>query len=495
MTLLMKTDAAQLRRESPDEIICVLRDLEAEISNKLNSDPLRETARTGIPLLDWLVDQVGFVAEVWRRGIRDENDLWLMEMLSLPECLRRARSQWQRRDLCDHALVKDNLTWRKVLLSRKKKDPVEIYPRSLLDFHFWDLIPYRSEARWPHIWRFPAYLSLHRHQPEFSSHVGTLIPMGVLPDNKGFFTIELTLPYDRYILDSPRTYDQQSVLALLKTWEEIAKANISRLTDDVAHSPSALAGREAGELTEQTRQKSDLRDTQILKQFEKQILASLDKDIKRLQDTSQMSASKRSRILQKYLSIPMVKFLTPVKILPLDSSPNIVAMILGSTLFERGIFKRNQRAEFLRFLQKQFLIFDTGNDSGRMTERKRRLAEDRPIGLNRLGPLLRPVIKILASFNRPLRGQSVKAYLGLMLQRARPDQMEVANRCRVPKGELQRLGKILGRSPRTVSRFYREFYEEKGYPPSPDTWKKFKKAKMRKTYIRNKTLKPTQRGT
>jgi len=124
------TDASQ--PELGWDLIPVLEGQEREICRRLEAEDA-SFRRIGIPLIDYAVDQVRFFLEAVRllraQGLTEWAVLERAELLSLPECLRRAHAPWQRERLITEAREREWSCWQRVLDARDPASEVGVVPR------------------------------------------------------------------------------------------------------------------------------------------------------------------------------------------------------------------------------------------------------------------------------------------------------------------------------------------------------------------------------
>lgn len=495
MTDQIQFDPADLREKSPEKAFESLDVLETQIRNKvsqLRSGDERSAFPVGVPFVDWLVDQILFVSEAWTllqaQGLPDGDALWLLEMLSLPECQRRARRKWQRKRLLQEALVKENLRWRDVLLNRRRGENVGYVPRQL-QFHTRQLTPYgsaiRSPKRWPSPWKFPLdlFLSIHSWPAGGGS---TLQPLR--SGSSLSFSIQLRTPVGTLLLDIPRDYNNEQCVKQLLYWRDQLDRCLARLEDGSLAVPSPGEGekRFTG-LLGWGRAFAEAHDTESLRGVWRELRRDLNQDIERLSQRK-LKRSKWAAIMQKHFAIPLAMSPKPKWVLPLDLQGVFLPMFIAVWMFMQGLLSIRQRRRVVTLIERELLLLDP------------------EIEPQRAHSLVPEVIWRLGRFNRPLRGASVRYYLRLVLRRGRlsnredirerraenfENEMETAigseklldlesiytpDRKRVPRGSLQEVARRLGCVPRTVARRYRRYCQRRKLSPaSLAAWACFRK--------------------
>jgi len=450
MIILNKKDLRELQKRSPNEILDILKKLEAQIKSK--SPKSKEEDYVGVPVVDWLVSQVLFVRKAWRflkvQVSSIEEALWLLEMLSLPECLRRTSRIWKKERLIEEALVKGNLRWRDVLRCRRKSDSVESYPRTP-NFNFYprQLTPYISSIpcsrKWPNPWGYPRVIEFSLQILSSTQKGGALVP---IQRGASFsFFIEIFTNRSSLIFDLPRKYESGECIDQLNQWKDLLDRHISSLKKDSSQiSSHEEQSKIVGLIGWGSPLFYNIRDTQSLYKACQKLRMQLEKDIARLQG-GKIRPSQRSTILQKHFHVPHMTWFVPLRTIPSDLSPDFLAMVLGAWLSKHDMLSRKEKEGIKRFFERKILF----RAPDLTTDKARMISEE---AFNRLG-----------QFNRPLQGKSIGAYFGLTFRRRHSqnpketrwedmDQFEeTSNQTplgtilkRIPKGERLRLAKRLG---------------------------------------------------
>jgi hypothetical protein len=158
---------------SPWEVEVETERAEGEILQELRSSP--EFIRTGIEVLDYLVDQLRFLkaglGHAERRGLRGLPALDWAGYLSWPETQRLAQTQWRRDLVKRYAFETPAWLWQRALHARQPDDPVNVGP-SREDIWYppeLQLGPYPSELHltpgWPPLsWKLTSSSILGRRQ-------------------------------------------------------------------------------------------------------------------------------------------------------------------------------------------------------------------------------------------------------------------------------------------------------------------------------------------
>jgi len=416
-----RISSKDLRSRPPELILRELESIEREIFNQVRKG-LQER-RSGVRLLDWLVDQVLFVVEVQKWELRTEDDLWLLEMLSLPECVRQARLAWQKAALINHALIKGNLRWQDVMRCRSRRDlnSISIWPRASIDLAPRQLGPYIAGSLPPRGFPFHgtyrADLTLKMQQLIVPlQDRGLLTPVHPLPDGLTCLTVEITLgtirkPASNFtvFLDLPRQNDPAAVSAALEQMLSLIDITLQNWDQGAADGLANSAHQEHNKQIQLNAPTIQLMST--LRRLRRNILA----DIPRLR-RFRKRRSGTTKLLQKYLRIPQATYRTSVRVLPVDCQESLLPVILGAWVYE--LMTRREKHQFRQYVWKQ-LFFLSASTLG--TER----GKNEAIDFDKMGALVPGIIKALRDFNRPFSGASIRAYLRKSLKRARSQDPSV----------------------------------------------------------------------
>ena len=486
MPTLNKLDLEELQKSPPNEILEILNKFEGQIKSDLPKS--REEDHVGVPIVDWLASQVLFVHEAWKfiksQGYSDEAGLWILEMLSLPECIRRAKRKWQKKRLIEEALFKRNLRWRDILGCRKKSRVVETYQRNP-DFNFFprQLTPYISDIpcsrKWPNPWGYPRVVEITLQILSSTQSGGPLLP--IQTGSSFSFFIQIFTNRGGLILDLPRDYKKNACIEMLKKWRDLLDHHISSLNNDslpISYSEDQL--KIVGLTGWGSPLFHNVRDTPALINAIQKLRNQLEKDMDRL-ESDKIRPSKRSAIMQKYFHVPQITWVVPVSTIPSDLSPGLLGMVLGAWLSEHYLLSRKGKRSIRRFIEQKILVMNP-----EMT-------------VDKVRQLDRKLLKRLGQFNRPLRGRSIHSYLRYFSRQGElSKQWEILEGDmghykedvkqipfgtilkRIPKGERLRLAQRLGCNPKTISRHFRSYREERGFKNTLETWKRFKKKVCRK---------------
>jgi hypothetical protein len=487
MTNRKEIELSDLQKKTPDEILAALKTLEDRVRSRLPE--FKEEDRSGVPLVDWLVSQVLFVRNAWqfiKTDVHsDEEALWLLEMLSLPECLRRAKRNWQKKRLIEEALVHNNLRWRDVLGCRKKVATVERYPRTPdFNFHFRQLTPYGSKfycpIKWPNPWGYPRLAEVMLQIRPGIYNGGPLSP--IQAGSSISFFIQIFTNNGVLILDQPRTWDKKVCIEQLTVWKDLLDQHLSHLKKESApHSPLKERDTSVVGLMGWGRALfPDVRDYHSLYQAVERLQDQLRADIERIKQGKAVQ-SRRARILQKYYAVPFITWFVQVRVLPFDLEPGMMAMVLGAWLSKIGMLSAREKRMVRNCAEQKIYFLNPKVD----TDHARTLSSE--------------LVKRLGQFDRPLLGKSIHAYVWRFLRRGRfpnviaslsesenYDEEDIESKRplkitkRIPKGQRKRLAIRLGCHPKTVDRRYKEYCKKKKVTPCLVVWKNFSKNVLRK---------------
>jgi len=497
VTFLSKIDVSALRQAKPEVIRRTLEESEDKVLSGLRKQKLVEEEifgerEGGIDVLQWLVDQILFVKAVWDQGIRDENDLWFLEMLALPYCLRHAQSRWHEKQLIHEALVKQSLNWQRVLHWQKGADNFQTDLR--LNFLSRQIGPYQSNIQRDRLrgWQSKPPsprrrglspipegdnkrldLTLHLQSWPSNDNVGPLRPIfPLLCSGSDFFSIQANVANGTFLLDQPRDFDFDKCIAQLHRWQKLLEEHIKTAALKSEEIPqeyslrfTALLGWGRTLIGPIQNNNSAIEDWAALS-------SRLTKDIQRLQ-TGKISKSERAHIMQRYFEIPGTTFLTDVRILPIDCPVSLLPLLIGGWMLENGLLSVREGRRFRKNIHLQLLMLE------QHLIMKKDLLEDEPAIDFVLPPkLISETIHSLANFDRPLRGESVRRYLLRLLQRGCQPKV-IGRRDRAPRGSRILLAEKLGCHPTTVSRKYKEFRQSRGLHRNEESRKRFHRWALR----------------
>ena len=225
------------------------REVEAEVERaeraiRLDLGAGDEFIRTGIEVVDYLVDQVRFVKaalrDAERRGLRGLPALDWAAYLSWPETQRLAETQWRRDLVRRYAFGTPAWLWQRALDARTPDDPVNVgpsrediwYPPTL------QLGPYPSERHLTGM--APAVLEAHVNFDPWTTP-GALAPVRRLNQAMTWrLQVSAARLYDArfwpfdIIIDEPRDYSPHEARATLLA----RAAQLESLLQGAEHAPS-----------------------------------------------------------------------------------------------------------------------------------------------------------------------------------------------------------------------------------------------------------------
>ena len=491
---------AAIRQKPPHEALQDLIHVEAAIRQSVDlseSVQKAEQMRLPVPVVEWLGDQILFLRAAWEwlqvRTLSDEETLWLLEMLALPECWRRSLRKWQRTWLLDEALVQSNLHWRDVLSCQQRTDRMRHIPRTgAFQFYPRQLGPYqspcRSPKRWPNPWKIPFDFLLTIKWP--GAEGGSLV-QPLLSGSSVSFTIELRTLTGSLFLDGPRDDNRAECIRQLEQLRSLIDQCVVRDQTDSAFRSAEPAPQEYVGLLGRVRL-GPAPDMASLCQQWRAYAADLERDIARLRNPK-LRRAQRAAILQTHFMIAATMSLKPIHLLPLDLPIDMLPLVISAWMMERDLLSFHERRAVQRYVVARLLQLNTDMTPG--------LAQR----------LAREVIQQLGNFARPLGGDSIRAYLRQVVRRTAPaienglrdDSTEVEEieseaeedsalmesmkpkrkprsrvmpaKRRVPRGSLLREAAHLGCHPKTVARRYHRYCREKRLIPSPDSWRKYRR--------------------
>ena len=500
MSELSQMNLDAIRRKPPHEALHDLNHIETTIRQSVQArDSVQKVdqLRLPVPVVEWLVDQIVFQRAAWEwiqvYKLPDEDVLWLLEMLALPECMRRARRRWQRTWLVEEALVQSNLHWRDVLSCRQRTSPIrrvprtgafQFYPRQLGPYQS----PFRSPKRWPNPWKIPFDFLLTIKGP--GAEGGHLL-QPLLHGSSLTFTIELRTLTGSLFLDFPRDYNGAECIQQLHQLRSFIEQCVMReQTDGAVHSAEQEHQEYVGFLGRV--RLGPAPDMAGLRQQWREYPAEIERDIERLHKPK-LRKAQRAAILQRHFMIPATISLKPIHLLPLDLPTNALLIVIAAWMMERDLLSLHERRTVRHYVATRLLQLNS---------------EMSPEQAQQLIP---EVIQRLGNFARPLRGASVGAYLARVERRKAPGIQEdlgdyspeveeveseheedsvlmesvkqkgttrsrllPATR-RVPRGSLQRVAQRLGCHPKTVTRRYQRYCRTRKLTLGLEAWHIFQK--------------------
>ena len=500
MSELHHIHLAAIRQKPPHEALQDLIQVETAIRQSVHRSKSAQKAEQmppAVPVVEWLGDQIVFLRAAWEwlqvRKLSDEDTVWLLEMLSLPECWRRTLRKWQRTRLLDEALLQSNLHWRDVLSCRQRTDRMRHIPRTgAFQFYPRQLGPYQSPCRcpkrWPNPWKLPFDFFLTIKWP--GAEGGSLL-QPLLSGSSFSFTIELRTLTGSVFLDVPRDYNGAECIRQLQQLRSCIDQCVVRDQTDSALRSAEPEPQEYVGLLGRVRH-GPAPDVVSLRQQWRAYAANLERDIARLRNPK-LRRAQRAAILQTHFMIAATMSLKPIHLLPLDLSIDVLPLVVSAWMMERDLLSFHERRTVKRYVVAQLL-----QRNGDMT----------PSQAQRL---VREVIQRLGNFARPLGGDSIRAYLRQVVRREAPaiqhglcdnvtemDEIEgeavedsalmesvkpkgqprsrlMPAKRRVPRGSLLRQAQRVGCHPKTIARRYQRYCREKRLIPSADSWRKYRR--------------------
>ncbi len=397
------------------ELLAELEQQEADIRRCLESEE-PSLLGTGVPMIDYAVDQVRFFRAAWRKlkseGLSDLQVLERAALLSLPQCLRQADSKWKRELILEHALSGQWLCWQRALDARHPGDRPGVLPRHPgAPQPMLQLSPYPSgqTLRKGPLVHLEADVSLALGLAPSPVHpIRSLAPGLAWSLHLRFFHQHRWCPLD-VIVDPPWDFNLQVVQEALRGMAqrlESLSEGASRVPDPP---PSAVLGHWK---------------------------ATADELRAAAEELSTATGAERAVILQRCFALPGTLYLSPVAFVTEDMPPALMAELIGWNLKRVGLLSVREVRRFERYAELRRL--STRPDLS-------------PSEARRLG-------KRLADFQRPLRHSSVTRYEAKVLRGlrdSRPYPPRLGER-------LHRLAGKYGLHLRTVYRRFGAFLHARG---------------------------------
>jgi len=378
--------------------------------------------RTGVAMIDYAIDQVRFFLEAWRSlkaaGLTDLEALDRAELLTLPECLRQAKTTWQKERLIADAASGQWRLWQRGLFARRPDTDLGLLPRDAeLAGQCIQLCPYPTAVTIA-----PAAVPLleasiqhdHRLRPSPIHPIRPLQPGLCWSLQLDFFHLHrlhrgsgcLTV-----LIDPPWDFDLMEALVALRARADAVEAGIESARR-VPHPPPE----------------------EVLQQW-RAAAAALRADVGRL---AQANPSERAAILQRWFAQPETMYFSPVAFVTEDMPPDVMAELIGLRLKAGGLLSVREARRFDEFVVTRHL-----KDRSDLSVEEAREVRTR-----------------LARFQRPLRQESVSRYEAKVLKGIRHRR---PTRPRVGK-HLQRIAAKHGLHVRTVYQHFRTFLKERRLP-------------------------------
>jgi hypothetical protein len=301
----------------PSEVEVAVERAAREVLQELASSS--ELIRTGIEVIDYLVDQVRFLkaalADAERRGLRGLSALEWAAYLSWPETQRLAKTQWRRDLVRRYAFETPTAWWQRALQARRPDDPVNVGPSRE---EIWrppslQLGPYPSELHPTKL--APATLEAHIQFDAWTTP-GPLAPVRRL--NRAM-TWQLQVSVARLyrprfwamdiVIDEPRTYSAEEARTTLLARVAQLESMVRSAESDPSGVPSAVVA--------QWRQGVEF------------LQAAAGRIGQGTRD--------RATLLDLCFSIPGTWWFGPVEILTDDLPPEWLGVMLGFAFDRRGL--------------------------------------------------------------------------------------------------------------------------------------------------------------
>jgi hypothetical protein len=380
---------------------------------------------TGVPLIDYAMDQVRFFREAWslhkEQGLTDLATLERVELLSLPECLRRVRRRrWSRATLMEYALSGEWTCWQSILELKKPSKDLPVMPR----VRGWPcglrlLGPYPSSTRLragPLI-NLEAEVSLDPTERRDALH--PIRPLSVAegqPQSPFKWTLCMSIwhrrrgkPPLRIRIDPPWGFSLEGAQITLRELADRLGATADGATSAPEPPPDPVI------------------------QYWKQLAEGLRSVAERLPE---LRPGRRAALFERCYEIVGTFDLVPVTFVTDDMPSDLLAQSIGFSLKTGGLLSVRE----VRTV-------------GRAVED--RLRRDYP---DTSPSELRQLHRGLEGLRRPLRHASVRAYERQVLNYLRNRRA----RRRTLREPLERLSRRLGMHPRTAYRRFKRFLRERG---------------------------------
>ncbi len=385
--------------------------------------------RTGVALVDYAVDQVRFFFEAWRGlradGLTDLAALERAEFLSLPECLRQAKTQWKKDLLLKFAGSRQWFCWQRVLDARGPTDEVNVLPRQ----PNWpgatiQLSPFPSSQRLSKGAMVALEAAMHFNPGLQPSPVHPMRKLNLtqglwdqLIERAMAWSLELVFFHKcrghplRIFIDPPWDFNLEAT--------RVALRNLAAQLEATAESAARWPDPPPEEAIEQCR-----RDAEAVR-------AAADR-------LGPASPSERAAILQRCFTLPGAIHLSAVTSITEDLPPNRMAELIGFRLRKAGLLSVREGQRIDEYAERLLLMAHKDLTS---------------VGAKRMRGKL-------ATFVRPLRQESLTNYERKMLRGIRSP--------RPPKEQVGRalhdLAAQRRMNLRTIYRRFATFIKERGLP-------------------------------
>ncbi len=390
--------------------------------------------RTGVPLVDYAVDQVRFFLEALRLlradGLTQYDALERAELLSLPECLRRASAPWQRERLIKEARERQWLCWQRILDARHPDSMVGVLPR---------------HPGWPvgtiQFSPYPSTIGAHDLTSVVTLEADVAFAFG-LPRNPVHPFRELTPAlgwslqlvfsgFVRVLIDPPWDRNMPA-----------ARVALREMADHLEQLAESAAGA------------ADPPPTQALKHW-RNVAKALRGAANRLAHTTGRG---RAAILQQCFSLPgLVWSASPFAFVTDDMPPDLMAERIGFALKATNVLSPDEWRRFKKFVELRLLIDHQA--AGITTDEARQLRTK------------------LMNFVRPLRVQSARQYEKKTLWGLRSPRAPGAR----VGGALRLIAERYRLHIRKVYRLFRAFLKERQLPRDREAVRKFNRILRRRS--------------
>lgn len=343
--------------------------------------------RTGLKLVDYLVDQRRFVkaglAQAERRGLKGVPALEWVEYLSWPECSRQAKPGW-RRDLLKRLAFEEPVgLWQRALWARHPGDEVGTGPprRAIFPPPAIQLGPYPSHRHPTR--QATACLEANIYFDPASGYPvkpGPLRPVRRLDELHSWSLVATaTVLYNGWfrsiqvLVDEPRTYSVGEARAVLLTQADRGQG----VLDAARGATPAISEEAAAQLAGQTA---------FLRAAAEQI--------------GQVNTRGRARMLEYLFSLPGTLLMTAVEALTDDLPPEWLGVLLGFAFERKELVSVRERRQFRKAAASVLGHWQASRYPHR---------EIAPEAAERL-------VERLSGVRRPLQPKSVFAYLAKLVR-------------------------------------------------------------------------------
>lgn len=419
--------------------------LETEVLEALRKHPYD---RSEIRLVDYAVDQLRFFREAWEQvkasGCPDLEALQQMEGLALPECVRRAKTRWQKNRLVQEFESGNALwPWLPNYQRREEWDRCRIR-REVMSAIILGPYPSQAQLRGNH---WVGLMASFTPPPSPGLPPSLLVP--VRQDGGRTWYLELVVDgLVSIIADIPR-----APLA------DVELRSLLRLLADRIEQPIESFFALEWQMDPQTR----LALAQALRE----------------QAAQRLSPSQCARLLAEVFVVPGFTYSTSVWFLTLDLTAEQMACLVGEALSQSGWLARREVRQLHRYEEKCGLIWTRGEDAasadtGRLVasglKRFRRPSRREPlewfIRKTTKGSLpvgLHRVQEIDLRDSREYQESETSAPEPDVQLQALPPELPYQP---IPRGRCKAIRYRYGLNVRTFSRYFSRYCRERGLPKS-----------------------------